>query len=160
MDGLALAQLVKDTRAALGLSLRECADKATKARAPISHGRIGQIERGDYGTITDGTIAALAAALDLSYPEVARAAGAVATSRPVPFNLPPDADRLSTGSRKAIRLVVQALLDAYDDGFRAGMDRTSTDERASLRAVARGGNAADRAAVTKLARDERRKQGK
>ena len=108
-----LQKLVKERRAQLGLSLR---DVEKRSGGFVSHGTVHKIELGLHsGRVAEDTFKGLALGLRLDLEKLRSAAG---KTRPAPddFRLPKRANQLSDKQRRAVLLMVNALLDDDDEG--------------------------------------------
>jgi transcriptional regulator with XRE-family HTH domain len=106
---MALAELVAKRRAELGLSLRQAADRSDGL---VSHGRIGDIENGNDGDVSDRILEGLHLALDIPIRKL-RAAAGLANPTARPFVLPDRANRLTQRERKLVLELVEVLLMAH-----------------------------------------------
>jgi transcriptional regulator with XRE-family HTH domain len=110
---------------------------ARRNGADLSHTLISQIINGEYANrapdqrVLDG----LAKALEVPLETVESAAGAPPSYGP--FKLPDDAARLTPAQRKAVRHVVQVMIDSNEAGS-AALQETSPAEVTPLRRVASG----------------------
>lgn len=110
-----LQELVANTRATLGRSLREAAERSGGL---VSHATINNIELGRHnGQLDESTIRGLALALDLSQTQIREAAGLSRTA-PSEFRLPKKANRLTPSGRAAILRMVDALLEEHQEQSR------------------------------------------
>jgi hypothetical protein len=106
-----LPDLVRDRLAELGshgrpLSFR---DAARASNGLVSHAKLSEIARGQYGKISNRVLDGIAVSIDLPKSVVYEAYGV--RRQHVPFTLPPEADRLSKRQRDAVLSVVKAMLD-------------------------------------------------
>lgn len=103
-----LAEVVRDRREQLGLTLR---DAAAQSGGLVSSTTLHAIERGDAGVSSERVIQGIATALDLSESKVRRAAGLSAQTLP-PLELPDRAQLLNARERKLVLQLIDTLLAA------------------------------------------------
>lgn len=103
-----LAELVASRREALGLSLRQVAEKSGGV---VSSSTLNEIERGLRPNVSDRILEGIADALNVSLSKVRTAAGVSARDLG-PFYLE-RADRLNARERRLVQHLVDALLAAH-----------------------------------------------
>lgn len=107
-----LQELLVNRRAELGRSYREAADKAGGL---VSHGTLYNVERGIHRTkFTDDVLRGIALAYDLPLTQVQAAVGDARVAS-TEFRLPKKADQLTAADRRALLVMVDALLAAHQD---------------------------------------------
>ena len=109
--------------AALALSYRQA---ATKSGGKVSHGTLNSIVTGRHTwRLDDRTVEGIATALDVDEDTVRRAAGQASRTEATEFVLPPRAQRLSAQDRRAVLVMIDALLSAGET--RRDSDSDSSD---------------------------------
>lgn len=107
-----LQELVLNRMSELDLSFREA---AAKTGGIMSHATLNKVALGLHsGNYAEDTLRGIALALDLPQSEVRKAAGLPPTA-PSEFRLPAKANKLGPKDRKAILMMVEALLDEGED---------------------------------------------
>jgi len=106
-----LQRLVIERVGGRGLTYR---DAASQSGGLVTHGTLNNIALGKchIDGLRHRTRKGIALALDLPQSTVDDAWEKSRTSKPAPFELPKNADRLNTKQRRAVLAVISALLDA------------------------------------------------
>lgn len=104
-----LPELIRRRREQLGVSLREAAERSD---GMISHSRLGEIEGGGLGAISDRLLEGIARGLDLHLSAVRAAAGVPPRVRP--FVVPDRANRLNPRERRLVLELIDTLLAARE----------------------------------------------
>ena len=105
-----LQELVVNRMAELGLSFRRAADKSG---GMVSHSTLSNIALGAHGgKFEPDTLPGIALALDLPLSKVETAAGGRESAPPV-FKLPKEANYLTASERRAVEVMVRALLEGH-----------------------------------------------
>ena len=108
-----LAELVRDQRERLGVSLRQVDADTERLGRRVSYSTLNDLEMGQRTTFPDETLAVIARALHIPVTQIRRAAGRPDRA-PRPFVLPQRAAELSGKERQVVVAVVEALLAAKD----------------------------------------------
>lgn len=115
--------------AAERMSIRAVARRATERGHPISPETVRQLANGSHsGRVDDGTVDALAAALDVSRAELLRAMHETRSSSIGPWEPPEVAHRLSLRQRRALEELIAAMVSP----------RAAADEDRAVDLVAAG----------------------